>query len=67
MKDLRIICSDKYITKEEMLDVLSRAVPESEMLKGQCDRNGWIYRIYTGAEPADRGTSESVRKGYVDS
>ena len=63
LKDIRLLydgfqdyLKERYITKEELLDVLSREVRESELLKNS--GTGWIYRLYTGAEQADSGAYE---------
>ena len=42
--------ADKYITKEEILDILCNVMDKSRMLEGQCDRTGWVYRIYAASE-----------------
>ena len=63
MKDLKEYLRDRYITKRrEMLDVLARAVCDSELLKGERDRTGWIYRIYSGSDPADLRTFKVSEK-----
>ncbi len=46
--------SEKYITKEEMLDVLSDAVPYSDILKRKRGGDGRVYRFYACTKPFDR-------------
>ena len=44
--------AEKYITKEELLDVLSGLVLKVRAIEKKCDRIGRIYGIYSGAKPA---------------
>ena len=59
--------AENYITKEELLDVLSQMVAKSEILKNQCDRTGWIYRIYTSAESASWRADEHLQRSFSNS
>ena len=54
MKKFEEYLSEKYITKEEMLDVLSDAVPYSDIFKRKRGGDGRVYRFYACTKPFDR-------------
>ena len=71
LKDIRKVyegfedyLSEKYITKEEMLDVLSDAVPRSNILKGSVVAMDGFTGFNAGSGPAAGRTSEGVRQGH---
>ena len=89
LSDIRMIyegfeqfLAEKYITKEELLDVLSQMLVRVYMFcfcgaqsdggkvgdfEKQCDRTGWIYRIYTSAESASWRADEHLQRSFSNS
>ena len=69
LSDIRMIyegfeqfLAEKYITKEELSD--GDKVGDFEK---QCDRTGWIYRIYTSAESASWRADEHLQRSFNNS
>lgn len=73
LKDIRLLYEgfqdylrERYITKEELLDVLNSQVKESELLKNSVVvLDG--FTGFTGAEPADTGTYAVLQGSLGDS
>ena len=66
LKDIQVMyqafeeyLADKYITKEELLECDGQI----ENAEGQCDRAGWVYRIYTASEQGAGGNAASLSEG----
>ena len=55
----------KYITKEETAGCAQSDGGKVGDFEKQCDRTGWIYRIYTSAESASWRADEHFAKKFL--